>query len=180
MKEIKVLVEAEEGHGLGRTVPVQTFSCPRRHWLHSPCTGVHCCVASGRLGQPPQALSRTNPSHALPVMRSEYKSSFGCGQAACTRATTTCTLTTQLEMQEMPVRNQVALEVPIVEPGATCDCAHTPSVVEAESTHKVVPAPEQMRSVFISTKLMSEFLHYAKVGPHVDSRHALSLSVWIT
>jgi hypothetical protein len=67
----------------------------------------------------------------------------------------------------MAVTNQVVHEVPLVEPGATCDCAHVephmPSAVPGESTHSVLHAAKGLRSVFISTKLMSEFLHYAKV-----------------
>jgi hypothetical protein len=71
------------------------------------------------------------------------------------------------EVQEMAVTNQAVHDVPLVEPGATCDCAHVPAVpnaVPVETTQSVLHVVEEMRKVFVSTKLMSEFLQYAKVS----------------
>lgn len=64
-----------------------------------------------------------------------------------------------LPPQEVRVTNQVALDMPHLQPGAGCDHSHA----AVPQGHAPVPTSVDIRTVYLSTKVMSEFMAYAKV-----------------
>ena len=67
--------------------------------------------------------------------------------------------------------NQVAMELPHLPPGACCDHAPPAAPVLGQG-HGPVPTSVDIRTVYLSTKVMAEFMAYAKVR----ARHVLQSS----
>ena len=68
-------------------------------------------------------------------------------------------------MQELEVTNQVAMEVPDIGPQATCDHIHhaadaLPAPPSGKTKHK---SEVGIRTVYLSVKVMHEFMAFAKV-----------------
>jgi hypothetical protein len=63
----------------------------------------------------------------------------------------------------MEVSNQVAMDIPDIGPGSVCDHNHSgPTMGQG---HQPIPTAVDVRNVYIASKLMSEFMHYAQVLP---------------